>query len=190
MPLITEIDAKSLPCLSLLPLPRRGRRRESSLRDGIGREVIKWTGRPVARVHRSCARIPLTEKRARKSSWRACESCGAHAYARVCSRQRKSKEWDGRYNPEGEQARNLRGFCLSLSLSSYLSLSFCRGALAMKRGVTRVGERITAKEQCLFKCYLCEMVSSITDLRYQATNRFFFYNICHVSSALGGSLSR
>ena len=30
---------------------------EPSLRDGIGREVIKWTGHPVARVRRSCARV-------------------------------------------------------------------------------------------------------------------------------------
>jgi len=30
---------------------------ESCLRDGIGREVIKWIGCPVARVHRSYMRV-------------------------------------------------------------------------------------------------------------------------------------
>lgn len=44
-----------------------------------------------------CARIPLTKKRARKSSWRACESRGVHAFARVSARV--GKEWMAHTTP-------------------------------------------------------------------------------------------
>lgn len=56
MPLITEVDvvvASAFIALASLVVDVD----ESSLGDRIGREVIKWTGRPLAKVHRSYARV-------------------------------------------------------------------------------------------------------------------------------------
>jgi len=97
-----------------------------------------------------CTCIPLSERRARKSCRRACESRARSARSlALTQRVRNGWHMDGR----GRIGKKFKRV-------------FCRDAHAMKRGVTCVGERIAVKEQCprcLFKSYRYETTSSITD---------------------------
>lgn len=126
MPLITEVDvavASAFIALASLVVDVD----ESSLGDRIGREVIKWTGRPLREGPSFlCARIPLTEKRARKSCWRACESCNVHAYAPEPGEQ-------------NEMAQNENRRRIGKKFKKIL----CWDACAMRRDVTRAWESAT-----------------------------------------------